>query len=56
MKLPDRKQNRVWLGGLAPAISGAARALSDLMLQEKLLQHSVDVSRLAEPAVLPELN
>jgi len=56
LKLPDLKQNLVWLGGATPTISGAARTLSDLMLQDKLLHQSVAVSELAEPTLLPEAN
>ena len=56
LKLPDLKQNQAWLGGSAPTISATARALSDLMLQDHLLHRSVDVSGLAEPALLPAPN
>lgn len=54
LQLPDVKENRRWLGGPAPSIMKSASDLTSLMLKNRLLQRSVDVSRLAEPALLPE--
>ncbi|OIQ87136.1 hypothetical protein GALL_310240 [mine drainage metagenome] len=54
MKLPNVAENWQWLSGDKPGISTAASALASLMLQRRLLQHQVDVSRLADAACLPE--
>lgn len=53
MKLPDVGENLQWLAGEKPKLMASANALANMMLQRQLLQHPVDVSRLAEAAFLP---
>jgi len=54
IRLPDIPANNSFLGGATPRLQNTAALLAELMLQHHLLQHTVDVSQLADASLLPQ--
>ncbi len=54
LELPDTAFNRDWLQGPQPRVEQAAADLNRIMLEARLLPHSVDVAGLADSRFLPE--
>lgn len=54
LNLPGLADNRTWLAGPRPRLTHVAAQLQALMLDGRLLQKRMDLSRLAEAGFLPE--
>ncbi len=53
LRLPTLTDNHRWLSGAIPLLSVTGRRIAAFMVQKRLLRHSVDPKRLAEPRFLP---
>lgn len=53
LKIPQLSDNRALLASTPAELKLTAAHLAELMLKRNLLQHSIDVSQLAEPIFLP---